>query len=127
MTAAAPVHQLPIFVRVGAALELGDLNQEWQDAQAAAAVRPDLASLEQTVNAWFAENGDTESTGDRLDRNPANNRHQSRAHARPPPALPCPETRPRLRAAAGPRDTGPDADHGNGAGRDGRIHRTVAG
>jgi alpha-D-xyloside xylohydrolase len=60
MTAAAPVHQLPIFVRVGAALELGDLNQEWQDAQAAAAVRPDLASLEQTVNAWFAENGDTE-------------------------------------------------------------------
>lgn len=60
VTVPAPLHHLPMFVREGSSLELGDLEQEWQDAQAIAAVRPDIASLEQSINDWFAENGDPE-------------------------------------------------------------------
>jgi hypothetical protein len=55
--AAAP-HQLPLFVRVGASLDLGDLNREWIESQAVAQTRPNLANLEQSINAWFAANAD---------------------------------------------------------------------
>jgi alpha-glucosidase (family GH31 glycosyl hydrolase) len=54
VTVAAATHQLPLFIRVGSALSLGDLNGEWEDAQAAAAVRPDLATLERGVIDWFS-------------------------------------------------------------------------
>ena len=47
------LHQIPLFKRVGASVDLGDLNQEWQDAQAAAATRPDIKPLEAKVKAWF--------------------------------------------------------------------------
>jgi len=47
------LHQLPIFIRVGSKVELGDLNQEWRDAQAAAATRPDLKTLDAGVREWF--------------------------------------------------------------------------
>jgi len=50
---AAPVYQMPIFVRVGGSASLGDLNGEWRDAVAAAATRPDLKSLDAGVKAWF--------------------------------------------------------------------------
>jgi len=47
------LHQLPIFVRVGSKVELGDLNQEWREAQAAAAARPDLKVLDAGVRGWL--------------------------------------------------------------------------
>jgi alpha-glucosidase (family GH31 glycosyl hydrolase) len=49
----AELHQLPIFVRVGSKAELGDLNQEWREARAAAAARPDLRALDASVREWF--------------------------------------------------------------------------
>ncbi len=53
ITVAADLYQIPLFKRVGAKVDLGDLNQEWQEAQAAAATRPDLKALEAEVKAWF--------------------------------------------------------------------------
>ncbi len=50
----ADVHQIPIFVRVGSRLDLGDLNREWQESKAAAGQRPDLKTLDAGVAAWFA-------------------------------------------------------------------------
>jgi hypothetical protein len=47
------LHQLPIFVRVGAKVGLGDLNREWSEALAAANTRPDLKALDAGVRAWF--------------------------------------------------------------------------
>jgi alpha-glucosidase (family GH31 glycosyl hydrolase) len=57
ITTAADAHQLPLFVRAGSALDLGDLNQEWRESQAAAKTRPDLKMLERSVNDWFAAEG----------------------------------------------------------------------
>jgi len=34
-------------------VDVGDLNQEWKDAQAAAAQKPDLAALDAQVAEWF--------------------------------------------------------------------------
>jgi alpha-glucosidase (family GH31 glycosyl hydrolase) len=53
ITVNAGLHQLPIFVRVGSRVELGDLNKEWSDAVAAANTRPDLKKLDSEVKAWF--------------------------------------------------------------------------
>ena len=50
----AEVHQIPIFVREGSGIDLGDLEREWQDARAAARQRPDLAALDAGVADWFA-------------------------------------------------------------------------
>jgi len=50
------MHHIPIFVRVGATVELGDLNQEWADAVKIAAKRPDLKSLDAEVKAWLEKN-----------------------------------------------------------------------
>jgi alpha-glucosidase (family GH31 glycosyl hydrolase) len=49
----AELHQMPIFVRVGAKVELGDLNQEWKDSVASANMRPDLKKLDAELKAWF--------------------------------------------------------------------------
>jgi alpha-D-xyloside xylohydrolase len=51
----ADLHQIPLFIRVGSKVELGDLNQEWKDARAAAERRPDLAALETEVKEWVRE------------------------------------------------------------------------
>jgi alpha-glucosidase (family GH31 glycosyl hydrolase) len=56
VTVDAATHQLPIFVRVGSPLFLGDLNHEWQESQTIAKTKPDLKMLEAGVNAWFAKN-----------------------------------------------------------------------
>ena len=45
---------MPIFVRVGSGLELGDLSREWADAQRIARERPNLKTLESEVTRWFA-------------------------------------------------------------------------
>jgi alpha-D-xyloside xylohydrolase len=50
------LHQIPIFVREGCGLNLGDLNREWQESKAIAAKKPDLKALEAEVTAWFAKN-----------------------------------------------------------------------
>jgi alpha-glucosidase (family GH31 glycosyl hydrolase) len=52
----ADLHQMPIFVRVGSKVELGDLNREWSEAVAAANTRPDLKQLDAEVKAWFEKN-----------------------------------------------------------------------
>lgn len=63
VTVAADVYQMPIFVRVGGRVSVGDLNGEWRDAVAAAATRPDLKSLDAGVKAWFDKHYPTESLG----------------------------------------------------------------
>ncbi len=50
----AELHQIPVFVRVGSMLDLGDLPREWADAQRVARGRPNLKALEAEVTAWFA-------------------------------------------------------------------------
>jgi len=50
----AEPHQIPIFVRVGSTLDLGDLPREWEDAQRIARERPNLQTLEADVVRWFA-------------------------------------------------------------------------
>ena len=53
VTVEAELHQIPIFVREGSALNLGDLNQEWKESTAAASQKPDLKALEAEVIAWY--------------------------------------------------------------------------
>ena len=53
ITVKADLHQMPIFVRTGSNVELGDLNREWREAVAAANTRPDLKALDAEVKAWF--------------------------------------------------------------------------
>lgn len=53
ITVPAELHQIPIFTRVGSKLNLGDLNQEWKDAEAIANTRPDLKRLDAEVRTWF--------------------------------------------------------------------------
>jgi alpha-D-xyloside xylohydrolase len=56
ITVKAEMHQIPIFIREGSKLELGDLHREWAEALAIAAQRPDLKALEAEVKAWFEKN-----------------------------------------------------------------------
>jgi hypothetical protein len=49
MKPATDLCQRPIFVRVGASVDLSDLNREGADAVAAANTRPDLKKLDADV------------------------------------------------------------------------------
>ncbi|HET6976411.1 MAG TPA: TIM-barrel domain-containing protein [Pyrinomonadaceae bacterium] len=53
ITVPAEMHQLPLFVRVGATVELGDLNREWKESLDIAEKKPDLKKLEGELKAWF--------------------------------------------------------------------------
>lgn len=53
VTVHAAAHQIPLFVKVGSPLELGDLNQEYVESQAIAQQRPDLKTLDAQLTAWF--------------------------------------------------------------------------
>jgi alpha-D-xyloside xylohydrolase len=53
ITLAAQAHQLPLLVRVGSTLKLGDLNQEWKESLAIAAKKPDLKTLDAKLKTWF--------------------------------------------------------------------------
>jgi alpha-D-xyloside xylohydrolase len=53
VTARAELHQIPIFVREGSGIDLGDLNREWQESIDIASHKPDLKALEAEVIAWF--------------------------------------------------------------------------
>lgn len=48
-------HHIPIFVRVGSKVDLGDLNKEWKESWDNAQKRPDLATLEKEAKDWFAK------------------------------------------------------------------------
>jgi alpha-D-xyloside xylohydrolase len=52
----AELHQIPIFVREGSGMHLGDLNREWRESTEIAARRPDLKALEREVIEWFEKN-----------------------------------------------------------------------
>jgi alpha-glucosidase (family GH31 glycosyl hydrolase) len=56
VTVAAELHQIPLFVRVGSDIELGDLNAEYTEAKTIAQQKPDLQALEAEVKAWFEAN-----------------------------------------------------------------------
>lgn len=45
----AEVHQIPLFIRVGANLPIGDLNREWKESVEIARRKPDLKALESTI------------------------------------------------------------------------------
>lgn len=53
ITIAAELHELPIFVRVGSGLELGDLSQQFHESLTIAQSKPDLKKLDASVKAWF--------------------------------------------------------------------------
>jgi alpha-D-xyloside xylohydrolase len=53
ITVPAATHQLPMFVRVGARVELGDLNNEWKESLEIAEKKPDLKKLDAELKAWF--------------------------------------------------------------------------
>ena len=53
ITVSAALHQLPIFIRDGAKINLGDLNREWNESVAMANTRPDLKKLDAETKAWF--------------------------------------------------------------------------
>ena len=53
ITVQASLHQIPLFIREGSSIDLGDLNKEWQESTASASVKPDLKALESEVVSWF--------------------------------------------------------------------------
>ena len=53
ITVSAATYQLPLFIRAGATVELGDLNQEWKESLEIAENKPDLKKLDAELRAWF--------------------------------------------------------------------------
>jgi alpha-D-xyloside xylohydrolase len=53
ITIEAELHQMPLFVRAGSNLELGDLNKEYTESKAIAEKRPDLKPLDAEVKTWL--------------------------------------------------------------------------
>ena len=53
VTVNAEPHQLPLFIKVGSELNLGDLNAEWQESLRIAEKRPDLGSLDRELKSWW--------------------------------------------------------------------------
>jgi alpha-glucosidase (family GH31 glycosyl hydrolase) len=56
ITVKAELYQIPIFVRVGSNVEIGDLNREWTESWTIAQKRPDLKALEAEAKAWLGQN-----------------------------------------------------------------------
>src|SRR4029453_14719751 len=53
VTVPAEVYQLPLFIRVGSKVDLGDLNKEWKDSLAIAEQKPDLKALDAELKTWW--------------------------------------------------------------------------
>jgi len=51
----AELHQIPLFVRDGAAAmnAIGDLSREWAESETIAKTPPDLAALDAETRTWF--------------------------------------------------------------------------
>lgn len=56
VTVTAEAHQIPLFIRVGSEVDIGDLTREWQESLRVAQQKPDLKSLDAEVTAWFEKN-----------------------------------------------------------------------
>jgi alpha-glucosidase (family GH31 glycosyl hydrolase) len=56
VTVAAELYQIPLFVRVGSGMHLGDLNREYQESLQIAQKKPDLKLLDAGVKEWFEKN-----------------------------------------------------------------------
>ncbi len=52
----AELHQIPLFIREGSKVNLGDLNREWRESIEIASKKPDLKALEAEVIGWFEKN-----------------------------------------------------------------------
>lgn len=53
ITVKAELHQLPLFIRVGSSVKLGDLNLEWKESHAIAERKPDLKALDAELKTWW--------------------------------------------------------------------------
>jgi alpha-D-xyloside xylohydrolase len=53
ITVHAEVHQIPLFIRAGSNIDVGNLEQEYQQSVAIAAKKPDLRSADAAVKSWF--------------------------------------------------------------------------
>jgi len=53
ISVAADLHQMPLFIRVGSNVQLGDLNAEWKESLAIAEKKPDLKALDAELKTWF--------------------------------------------------------------------------
>lgn len=56
----AEMHQIPLFIRVGSGIELGDLNLEYEESLAIARQKPDLARLDAELRSWFLNEEENE-------------------------------------------------------------------
>ena len=59
ITVHAELHQMPIFLRVGSGVKLGNLDQQWNQSVSVANTRPDLVKLDAGVKAWYEKNYST--------------------------------------------------------------------
>jgi alpha-D-xyloside xylohydrolase len=57
----AELHQIPLFVRVGSSVNLGDLNQQWKESLTIAQEKPALKALDAQLKEWF-EKGNAGTT-----------------------------------------------------------------
>jgi alpha-glucosidase (family GH31 glycosyl hydrolase) len=55
VTVGAELYQIPLFVRVGSGIDLGDLNREYRESLEIAQKKPDLKALDAEVREWFAK------------------------------------------------------------------------
>lgn len=55
VTVHAELHQIPLFIRAGSNIDVGDLEQEYQQSVAIAAKKPDLKSADAAVKRWFEQ------------------------------------------------------------------------
>ncbi|MGD2093716.1 MAG: glycoside hydrolase family 31 protein [Phycisphaerales bacterium] len=53
ITVDAELHQMPLFIRVGSNVQVGDLNKEYEEAKAIAQKKPDLKILDAELKTWF--------------------------------------------------------------------------
>jgi hypothetical protein len=44
---------MPVFIRDGSNINLGDLNKEWRESKEIASKKPDLKTLEAEIISWF--------------------------------------------------------------------------
>jgi alpha-D-xyloside xylohydrolase len=55
ITVDAELYQMPLFIRVGSSLELGNLEQEYKQSRLIARKKPDLKTMEAEVKKWFED------------------------------------------------------------------------
>ncbi len=55
ITMNAELHHIPLLIRAGSSLQVGDLEKEWEESVISAGNRPDLKSLDAELKAWWDE------------------------------------------------------------------------